>query len=172
MKLLVNSLPQNIKSIVPLHYSKITSKSSTWDIQKSLSQSNIDMLWRMVSTAVKENGVGLAAPQVGLMKHLFIILNEDDNKNSYSAYFNPTFVKEGSNKISGIEGCLSVPNGLYEVDRYEKIIATWYEPESLEPGASFVRREKLLEGYISRVFQHEHQHLSGISIASVGKRIK
>lgn len=108
----------------------------------------IDSMIRIMKEA---NGIGLAAPQVGVLQNLVIISSD---RMRPTALINPVITKmEG--KVVGQEGCLSLP-GLYgDVERAEYI-----EVEALDRKGRPVVFE--LEGLPARVAQHEIDHLEGI----------
>jgi peptide deformylase len=102
---------------------------------------------------------GLAAPQIGISKSIFIYSYDRDPKN-FEIVINPSFIPIGNEKIEGWEGCFSVilSDGIWKlakIPRYEKIKAM-YTNQNGE------KVEKLLEGFASKVFQHEYDHLQGI----------
>lgn len=100
---------------------------------------------------------GLAAPQIGISKSIFIYSYDRDPKNLEIA-INPSFIPLGEEKVEGWEGCLSVITTIWKlakVPRYEKIHATY-----MNQNGEIV--EKKLEGFAAKVFQHEYDHLQGI----------
>jgi peptide deformylase len=113
---------------------------------------------RMLETMRQANGVGLAAPQVGVSQRLFVAeLPEDEEKNQpRQTYilFNPEIVKVRGEQI-GYEGCLSIPGYIGEVARHEQVAI-----KGLDERGRPVRLRA--EGYLARVFQHEIDHLDGI----------
>jgi peptide deformylase len=113
---------------------------------------------RMLETMREANGVGLAAPQVGVLQRFFVAeLPEDEESNSPRetyVLFNPEVVK-GSGEQVGYEGCLSIPGYIGEVARKEQITV-----KGLDKSGRPVRLK--VEGYLARVFQHEIDHLDGI----------
>lgn len=103
----------------------------------------------MVETMYKTDGVGLAAPQVGVSKRIIVV----DDGNGLQALINPQIIKaEGSQW--GPEGCLSVPGYFGDVERYEKVTVT-----AIDPNNKKLRIEA--EGFLARIFQHEIDHLEG-----------
>jgi peptide deformylase len=99
----------------------------------------------------KANGIGLAAPQLGVLKRVCVIAPHDFKP---TALINPKILKAEGEQI-GQEGCLSIP-GLYgDVKRYEFI-----EVEALDRKGREMIFE--LEGLPARVVQHELDHLDGI----------
>ncbi len=106
----------------------------------------------MIETMYAENGVGLAANQVGVLKRVFVA-SADQIKGREMVFFNPVIIKK-QGAIKEFEGCLSVPE-LYEpVKRAKKVVmrATTLEGKTVEVKA---------EGLLSRIFQHEIDHLDG-----------
>lgn len=99
----------------------------------------------------KANGVGLAAPQLGLLQRIIVIAPDDMRP---TALINPRIVKMEGEQI-GQEGCLSIP-GLYgDVKR-----AQYIEVEAIDRKGRELTYE--LEGMPARVVQHEVDHLDGV----------
>ncbi|MFN2164906.1 MAG: peptide deformylase [Anaerolineae bacterium] len=113
---------------------------------------------QMVETMRQANGVGLAAPQVGVLQRFFVVELPEDEENDLPAetyiLFNPVIVK-GRGEQVGTEGCLSIPGYIGEVARKEQIVV-----DSLDESGQAVRYK--VEGYLARVFQHEIDHLDGV----------
>lgn len=102
---------------------------------------------------------GLAAPQIGISRSVFIYSFDRDPKN-LEGVINPSFTPVGDEKMEGWEGCLSVilSNGIWKlakIPRYEKIKVQYLNVEG-------EKVEKVLEGFAAKVFQHECDHLQGI----------
>jgi peptide deformylase len=112
----------------------------------------------MLETMREANGVGLAAPQVGVVQRLFVVELPEDEENDQPRQtfilFNPEIVK-GSGEQIGYEGCLSIPGYVGEVARHEQIAV-----KGLNERGQSVRHK--VEGYLARVFQHEIDHLDGV----------
>ena len=113
---------------------------------------------RMLETMRQANGVGLAAPQVGVLQRLFVVELPEDEENDVPAetyiLFNPEIIKGRGEQI-GYEGCLSIPGYIGEVARQEQITVQGWNERGLP-----VRYK--VEGYLARVFQHEIDHLDGV----------
>lgn len=113
---------------------------------------------QMLETMREANGVGLAAPQVGVLQRLFVVELPEDEENDEPAQtfilFNPRIIKGRGEQI-GYEGCLSIPGYIGEVARRDQITL-----EALDEKGDPVRLKA--EGYLARVFQHEIDHLDGI----------
>lgn len=106
----------------------------------------------MKETLKKADGVGLAGPQVGVSKKVFVIKNGDD----YLGFINPKITYRSDEKISTKEGCLSFPGLWIDVERSKKIRVELTN----ENGQ---RMEFEAEGPGAIVFQHEIDHLYGIT---------
>lgn len=106
----------------------------------------------MIETMYKANGVGLAAPQIGILKRIFVIDIYDDN--GVTVFINPEILDQ-KGEIEDTEGCLSVPHQTGQVKRPEwvKVKATNLDGE-----------EFILEGeeLLARAICHENDHLNGI----------
>lgn len=119
------------------------------------------LLENMWATLADSEGIGLAAPQVGLDKRI-VVINVDPVGDTYPelkgvkmTLINPRLeVLTDGKKETREEGCLSLP-GIHEsVTRIEKIHLTWVD-ENFEP------HDEVIEGYLARVIQHEYDHLEG-----------
>lgn len=119
-----------------------------------------ELIQNMFETMDRADGVGLAAPQVGLSIRVVVInldvLSEDmpEFKDFRRAYINPHILETGEELVSMEEGCLSLP-GIHEaVKRPDKIHVTYLD-EDMNP------HDEWVEGYLARVMQHEFDHLDG-----------
>jgi len=102
---------------------------------------------------------GLAAPQIGISKSVFIFSFDRDPKN-LEVVINPSFQPIGDAQTEGWEGCFSVILSdstwkLAKVPRYETIRATFFNLEGKKV-------ERRLEGFAATAFQHEYDHLQGV----------
>lgn len=97
------------------------------------------------------NKVGLAAPQIGILKQMSLIEYGDTKL----ILVNPVIV-EKDDKVQFNEACLSLPGIGVLTDRYNLI--------SLENGFGELRSRKVIEGFLAVVVQHEVDHLNGITI--------
>lgn len=119
-----------------------------------------DLLANMYETMTKSEGVGLAAPQVGLSIRLFVIdlspLGEDDPQylNFKKTFINPQIVEFSEDTCAMEEGCLSLPFIHEAVTRSEKIRIRYWDEH-------FVQHEEDYDDYPARVIQHEYDHLEG-----------
>jgi len=95
-------------------------------------------------------GVGIAAPQIGVGKKLFILLVDRDKK-VIKVVINPSIIEWSGVKITGSEGCLSYPDVYRNIQRDQKIKVKYLNEK-------FEEKEDVLTGYWARVFQHEYDH--------------
>ena len=107
----------------------------------------------MVETLHHVGGLGLAAPQVGVLKRVCIVEYDD----MLYELVNPVLVKS-SGKCVDNEGCLSVVGFRGLVERPEKIVVEYFDRHG-------VKHTQRAEGYFARVFLHEMDHLDGILFA-------
>jgi peptide deformylase len=106
----------------------------------------------MIESMRKEKGVGLAGPQIGLLKRIFVTHAEGD---SARVFINPTIIWTSQEQVKREEGCLSVPGIWADVTRPESVkIQAWNEK-----GRAFTLETS---GILARVIQHEYDHLEGI----------
>ena len=108
---------------------------------------------KMFNMMYKENGVGLAANQIGL-PHRILVINLTKMTSDEIVLINPKITKT-SGKICEEEGCLSVPGLVAEVKRFTKVTCRTYNMKGQKIEAVF-------EGLLARVVQHEIDHLNGI----------
>ena len=103
-----------------------------------------------------QDGVGIAAPQVGLNVRVVCVMRLDKIGAPFESYLNIHIDSLGGNVVSGPEGCLSVPPYRGIVKRHDKIRISYLQPETLNTVTEDV------EGYTAVIFQHECDHLDGI----------
>jgi len=113
----------------------------------------------MVETMHSANGVGLAAPQIGVSQRVIVVqLPEDDEELEAGKLFalvNPEIAEASAECEAGEEGCLSVPGFVGEVKR-----ATAVRLKAQTVNGRPIRMD--VKGYLARVFQHEIDHLDGV----------
>lgn len=112
----------------------------------------------MYETLVKSEGVGLAAPQIGLAIRLFIVdlrpMAEDEPKykDFTKTFINPEILEYAKETDTCEEGCLSIP-GIHEcVTRSTKVLVNYLDE-------NFEEHEEWFDGFLARVIQHEYDHL-------------
>ncbi len=118
---------------------------------KAITDSTKELIQDMFDTMYEANGVGLAAPQVGILRRICVI---DIREGDPVVLINPEIV-ESSGEQTDEEGCLSVPGKVAEVTR-----ANYVKVSSLDMDMNPVTYEG--EGLLARAMQHEMDHLDGI----------
>lgn len=113
----------------------------------------------MIETMRDAPGVGLAAPQIGISKRVIVIEFGDDEDDTLPKQLyvmvNPEIVFESDEQIAGIEGCLSVPGLIGEVDRAQVV--------TVQGQNQFGKKIKIrAQGWLARIFQHEIDHINGV----------
>ena len=118
---------------------------------KEITNRTLKLIKDMGETMYEADGVGLAAPQVGILQRIFVIDVYDDN--GLRVFINPEIL-EVSGSQKGPEGCLSVPNEEAEIERpnYVKVKAL------NEKGEEFILEATEL---LARAILHENDHLDG-----------
>ncbi|MGY4686243.1 peptide deformylase [Petrotoga mexicana DSM 14811] len=109
----------------------------------------------MFSTMYLYDGVGLAAPQVGISLRLFIMDSREENEKGKKVVINPEIIEFLGEEVSFEEGCLSIPDIFEDVVRPEGVKVRYQD-------LSGNNIEEELHGYQARIFQHETDHLDGI----------
>lgn len=152
---------------VPPSDPSLTMSASNVNVEHILSeeiQSIIDHMLDITTGNQVDMGngvmVGLAAPQIGIMKRIIIVDSgvDVDRKNlgNLVSYINPQIVWYSDEVLLGTEGCYSVDEHLDgKVPRSESIRITAYDREG-----NFI--DRTFSGFIARIFQHEVDHLDGI----------
>lgn len=123
----------------------------------------------MIETMREAPGVGLAAPQVGVLQRVIVVEyaeDEEDEDGPKKLYVlvNPEIVQVSKETELGIEGCLSVPGLVGEVDRH-----TGLTVKGLNRRGQPVKYK--VNGWLARIFQHEIDHLDGIVYTDRATRV-
>lgn len=121
----------------------------------------------MIETMREAPGVGLAAPQLGVGVRVIVVEyaegSEDDDPEAETeprpkklyAVVNPEITRQSKETEPGTEGCLSIPDYMGEVERYNTVTVKGLDRH----GKSFKLKTK---GWMARIFQHEIDHLNGV----------
>lgn len=145
-------------AILPIYpYDARVLREETREI-KGPSTELTQLILDMFETMDKANGVGLAANQVGEGKSLFVIdlrPAEGYEETKPLVFINPVITDLWGEEIGYEEGCLSVPNVREEIFRPEKLHIKYRD-------ANFEAQELEVDDFLSRVIQHEFDHLEGI----------
>lgn len=132
------------------HQEKDTILRKKSKIVKTIDKKILELLDDMAETMYQEDGVGLAAPQIGVLKRLVVI----DVGEGLIKLINPVII-EANGEQQGIEGCLSVPGVSGEVIRPQKV-----RIEAQNEKGEYIELEG--EDLLARAFCHELDHLEGI----------
>ena len=121
----------------------------------------VQLAEQMHTVMVQNNGIGLAAPQVNINKSFFII----GDKTRYKLAVNPRIIEYGEEQGLMTEGCLSFPGLFLKVLRPLNCVVEYVN------NTGETVNEKL-EGMMSRVFQHETDHLNGVTFDTLVSKLK
>jgi len=118
------------------------------------------MVKNMAETMIEFKGVGLAAPQIGILKRIIVV----DYGEGLIELINP-LITSAEGEQTGVEGCLSVPGITGEVKRAQKITVKGLNKDALQV-------EYEISGFPAVVFQHEIDHLDGVLFIDRASNIK
>ena len=112
---------------------------------------------RMLATVndPEHEGVGIAAPQVGVLRRLVAVQRFDKEGEPFEFFLNPEIVEHRGEKELGGEGCLSIPDMRGDVARSQEIVLTYRDVE-------FKEHTEVVSGFTAVIFQHEIDHLDGV----------
>jgi peptide deformylase len=114
----------------------------------------LELVNDMFETMYTEDGVGLAAPQIGISKQIMVI-SPNAKSGQERAFINLEITHRSKDEEVGIEGCLSVPGFTAEISRP---VAIQFEAQDVK--GNTINEE--VRGFAARVIQHELDHLNGI----------
>jgi peptide deformylase len=120
---------------------------------KEITEETRKLVSEMKETMEKENGVGLAAPQLGFLERIILV----KENNETSVFINPVILEKSKEKGVLEEGCLSVPGFCLEIKRPSRIKIKALDLEGKELSLE-------LKDLPARIFQHETDHLNGVLI--------
>ena len=140
-----------------------------------------ELIANMWETMYNANGVGLAAPQIGLPIRLFVVdtgpFADDEEltpkeqealKNFKKVFINAKIEQQSGNNWAFNEGCLSIPDIREDVTRMDTIDITYLDED-------FKPHKETYDGLLARVIQHEYDHIEGIlftdKLSSLKKRL-
>lgn len=126
----------------------------------------------MVETMREAPGVGLAAPQIGLSDRIIVIEyyekeeheEQEDAPKKVWAVINPEIVKASDEMLMGVEGCLSIPGLIGEVERHAEV-----QVKGLNRHGKPMKIKA--KGWLARIFQHEVDHLNGVLFTERAVRV-
>ncbi len=118
----------------------------------------------MLDVMYTHEGVGLAAPQIGANVRVIIVdPSNGENDAACRVMVNPVLVEASPAREVCMEGCLSLPGELYQVERPVSALARWQDFEGKT-------HQSWLHDAEARIFLHELDHLAGILISDIGTR--
>lgn len=129
------------------------------------------LIKEMMAAVSEAGGVGIAAPQIHHSLRIFIMCSKPNARYpdaplmEPTAIINPEILAASAEKEKGWEGCLSVPSMRGFVPRHQKITVRYSDQQGNV-------QEKELEGFIARIFQHELDHLDGLTFIDQLESIK
>lgn len=119
-----------------------------------------NFLNEMFEAMIAADGVGLAGPQAGISKRLFVVIADDDVRR---VFINPQIISTSAEMVDFEEGCLSVPLVYESISRPKKVTVQAFN----ENGRPFTLEA---DGLLARVIQHEYDHLDGILFIDRGDK--
>lgn len=139
-----------------LKYGEKTLREPSKEVHK-ISKKISDLVQDLLDTMYAQNGVGLAAPQIGVNLRVFVIdVSTNEEPLNPIVFINPKIIKKSGAVVSE-EGCLSFPEAYSKVKRYKNVMVKALD----DRGKPFV-----LEAHdgslLARAIQHENDHLNGI----------
>ncbi len=120
-----------------------------------------EIIENMWETMYESDGVGLAAPQVGLLIRIFVVdatsgaEEEPDLINFKKVFINPEIISTSGEEWIMNEGCLSLPEIREDVKRPDEVRIKYFDE-------NFELHEEVFSGFAGRVIQHEYDHLEGV----------
>lgn len=163
-------LIQNANESTPFQVLKTTNlndslflRSQSKDIDLTKDKKDISMLVsRLKATLKQEEGVGIAAPQVGIARNLFLFMRTDKPGEPVEVVINPV-IKNYSTDMVCFEkdGCLSIPGVWGNSKRYAWIEVEYYNEEGNRITEKLTGHSRS-DDFVSVIFQHEYDHLQGI----------
>ena len=137
-------------------------RQETYDVEFPLHVNNKRLIADMIQTMYENNGIGLAANQVGYNRRIFVMDTSNDRDNP-QVFINPVIKSKNNIKMPDTEGCLSCPGEEVKVSRSMSINLEWKCRHGKDQHKTFY--------YLPcRVVQHEMDHLNGKLIIDLSHR--
>jgi peptide deformylase len=122
----------------------------------SINDKLVRTMYNMLETMYEANGIGLAAPQVGISKRFFVMHIDEENEDPYF-FINPVIIKKSSKDSEHEEGCLSFPQQIILIHRPASITVEYLDLKGQKKRQNF-------DGLHATCIQHEIDHLNGVTI--------
>lgn len=162
----VDSIMRVLTIDKPDDLSVLRCTSTDLDDETLLSEDFARLCQLMISTVThpSQDGVGIAAPQVGLNRRVVAVQRFDKEGEPFEIYPNIRIVRAADSLAIGSEGCLSVPDRSEEVERSQEIEIEYTAlPSSTEnAGLPLPTVRETINGFTAVIFQHEVDHLDGV----------
>jgi peptide deformylase len=132
------------------------------EVENILADECQQLINKMMLAVSQSGGVGIAAPQIHHSVRIFIMCSKPNTRYPNAplmapiAIINPEILHYSTEKVKDWEGCLSVPSMRGLVSRHAQITVRYFDQQGNE-------QQKELTGFIARIFQHELDHLNGIT---------
>ncbi len=156
----------NADSLTPMRVYKITNKQDSLLLRKrsqhitpNINNPILQKFIKRLYTTVRDSssmGVGIAAPQVGILKNIIWVQCFDKENFPFEVYLNPKIINYSEDKQTFKEGCLSIPKRSDTLNSRSENITIEYDTNM---GA---HKTENIKGFTSVIFQHEIDHLNGI----------
>ena len=135
-----------------IHYEPDSILRSSCQAVTAINAKTVKLGRAMIRCMQRAQGLGLAAPQVGIAKTLFVTSAPGDHPR---IFINPRIIEYSDNQVAIQEGCLSIPAIYYPVERARNVVVEAYNEE----GEQFTLQ---VDGMLARIILHEYDHLQGI----------
>ena len=136
------------------------------DVKEEEIENLSPIMEEMIKLCAVEGGIGLAAPQVGLKKKLFVWRVQES---AFQPIINPQYYPNERKKTHTIEACLSYRGDYYYLPRYKYVRAVYW---TIQPNKKLEKKIKNLRGDDAIIFQHETDHCYGKTIRTQGELLK
>jgi peptide deformylase len=150
-----NTTPKDRQLMDVLSHPNAALKQKAAPVDPTVEKDLLDLCRTMAKAMYDAPGIGLAAPQIGVLKRVIVYDLEDEGR--VIALCNPEIVDHGEERAVDDEGCLSLPGITVPIERSVAVVC-----EALSLSGKPVRIEA--EGLHARVLQHEVDHLDGVLI--------
>jgi len=158
-----------ICNIIQLGHPTLRKKAEP--VNDILSEDTQKLIRSMLTTVKVAGGVGIAAPQIDISQRIFIMCSKPNQRYpdaplmEPTAIINPEIIAKGDELEKDWEGCLSVPSLRGLVPRHKHIEVSYYD-------AHGNKHTKKFSGFIARIFQHEIDHLDGLTFIDRVESVK
>jgi peptide deformylase len=156
----MNQTKNNTYSIAQLGHAVLKQRAA--EVENVLADECQQLINKMMLAASESGGVGIAAPQIHHSERIFIMCSKPNTRYpdaplmEPTAIINPEILRYSDEKVKDWEGCLSVPSMRGLVPRHSHIEVRYVDRQGIE-------QQKELTGFIARIFQHELDHLNGLT---------